>query len=324
MILDLFITHYNEPWEVGRAGFEMLRNQRCVNWGDIRVTLVHDGTDCFPDEYFADYPFEVYQVSIGHRGIAAVRNWCLDNSKAEWIKWNDFDDMFANVYSLKAIMDSLYVGRDFDMLWFDVYAEYKGKVWLKDQRDPVVLHGKCFRRAFVQGKDIRFNESLTWCEDSAFLAVVELEIDHQRIGKIKSESPIYAWIYRQGSLCNRPEVKFSNLQSFFDRHVYVYNEFVKRNMTDAASTMVARIMCDAYYTFNLAGVTEDMTEHEQRVWEFFCQHRQEFLQVKKNDLAQVIDATNKENENCYMTREDLLSWLRDLRIKHCQPERNAL
>lgn len=316
MILDLFITHYNEPWEVCRPGFEMLKNQRCVNWDDIRVTVVHDGTPVFPEEYFADYPFTVNQYSIEHKGIAGARNWCIDHSEAEWIKWNDIDDMFSNVYSLKNIMEPLKDSENFDLLWFDVYAEYKGKVFLKNERDPVVLHGKVFRREFLKQKKLRFNESLTWCEDSAFLAVMEMEIDCKRIGKITCECPIYAWVYREGSLCNRPEIRFDNLKSFFRRHVYVYNEFKRRGHIPEANTMIARVMCDSCYTLTQAGLKEDTSDHEKVVWSFFQAHRQEFLNVTKKNLQLVIDATNKENENCHITRDSFVKWLRELRIKY--------
>lgn len=316
MILDLFVTHYNEPWSVGKAGFDLLSNQRCVDWDNVRVVLVHDGTEKFPEEYFAEYPFKVHQYSIEHIGIAGVRNWCLDNSTAEWIKWNDFDDLFSSVYSLKNIMDSLYTAKDYDLLWFDAYAEYNNRLRLMDKRDPVVLHGKVFRRSFIMDKKLRFNNDLTWCEDSAFLAIMEMEIDHSRIGKIACETPLYSWVYRKGSLCNRPEIKFSNLQSFFRRHVYVYNEFVRRGLTDQANTMVARIMCDSYYTFKLAGVTENMNAHEQLVWDFFVEHKPEFLKVTKEMMKKVIDATNEENIDCYMTLDDLVSWLKELRKKH--------
>lgn len=88
MILDLYITHYNEPWEVCRPGFEMLKNQRLVNWDDIRVTVVHDGTEAFPAELLLGFPCAIRQKVIEHMGIAGVRNWCIDDSKAIWIKWN--------------------------------------------------------------------------------------------------------------------------------------------------------------------------------------------------------------------------------------------
>lgn len=316
MLLDLFVTHYNEPWEICRPGFDMLRNQRCVDWSQVRVTLVHDGTEPFDDSLFEGYPFQIRQVRIEHRGIAGARNWCIDNSSAEWIKWNDCDDYFTSAYSLIGLMDGLKQATAFDMMWFDVYAEMEGRRYLKDERDPVVLHGKAFRRQFVLDHGLRFNEDLTWCEDSAFLAVLEMEIDVNRIGKIVADCPIYTWIYRPGSLCNRPEIRFDNLKSFFRRHCYVAEEFKKHGQLDAYVTMVARTACDAYYTLEVAGVQEDTSEHERAVWEYLKAHREELLQVRRSAFDEVIQATNRENENSNITKHEVLSWLKALRQKY--------
>ena len=315
-LLDLYITHYNEPWEVCRPGFEMLRNQRCVDWDRVRVTVVHDGTEAFEADLFDGYPFDVRQKRIEHRGIAGARNWCLEDSEAEWIKWNDCDDLFPSVYSLAALLNGLEQARDFDLMWFDVYAEVKGKRYLKDERDPVVLHGKAFRRQFVLDHGLHFNKDLTWCEDSAFLAVLEMEIDAKRIGKIMADGPLYTWVYRDGSLCNRPEIRFENLKSFFRRHCYVAEEFKKRGLTDAYNTMVARIACDSCYTLSVADVKEDKSEHERAVWEYLREHRRELLLVRKSAFDEVIEATNRENEDCSLSKADVLAWLRALRIKH--------
>lgn len=316
MLLDLFITHYNEPWDVGQMGFRMLLSQQCVDWSQVNVTLVHDGTPCYPDKWFQDFPFEVHQVSIPHGGIAAARNWCIDHSTADWIKWNDFDDWFSNVYSLKNILQCLGNSDDFDLLWFEVYAQMNGKVYIKKERDPVVLHGKAFRRQFLIDHGIRFQEDLTWCEDSAFLALMEMEIDVKRIGQIVCECPIYTWVHRPGSLCNRPEIKFSNLKSFFRRHRYVADEFLKHGCIDEYNTMIARIMCDSYYTLCVTDLDEDTSEHERNVWEYFKEHRDEFLKVSNKNFDAVVAATNRENENCNITKQDVVDWIKRLRIKY--------
>lgn len=317
MLLDLFVTHWTEDWEVCRAGFEMLRNQRCVDWGQVRVTLVHDGTEPFHAGLFRDYPFEVRQECIEHRGIAGARNWCIDHAEAEWIKWNDCDDFFTSVFSLKELMSGLeQAGDRFDMMWFEVYAEMDGKRYLKEKRDPVVLHGKAFRTEFIREKGLRFNEDLTWCEDSAFLALLEMEIDVRRIGRITGSCPIYTWTHRIGSLCNRPEIKFSNLKSFFRRHRYVAEEFRKRGLMDEYYTMVARIACDSYYTLQVADVDEDRSEHEKAVWAYLTEHRADLLNCRKSAFDEVIKATNRENENCNITKEDVLAWLRTMRQKY--------
>lgn len=312
MKLDLFITHYKEPLEIGEKGFQMIRMQRNVDWSQIRVTVVHDGTEKFPDSYFAGFPCEINQVSIPHGGIAEARNWCIDHSDAEWIKWNDFDDMFACVYAMKDIMNAVNMADEFDLLWFDVLAELKdGKVYVKDQRDPVVIHGKVFRRQFLLDHQLRFPKHLTWCEDSAFLAVMEMEIDHQRIGKITCKCPIYAWIERDGSLCNRPEIRFQNLQSFFERHIYVAEEFRKHGLIDQYNTMCVRVMCDSYYTLNLApNITDDKSEHEARVWAWFDEHREQFYSCRPEMFDMVITAVNRE---CFdggeITKQAVMDWI---------------
>ena len=317
MLLDLYITHWNEPWDVCRAGFEMLRNQRCVDWNDVRVTVVHDGTPVFPEKYFRGYPFRVRQESIQHRGIAGVRNWCLDDAQAEWIKMNDCDDFFTGAYSLKSLMEGLkQAGDRFDLMWFPVYAEMEGRRYIKEERDPVVLHGKAFRTMFIREKGLRFQEDLTWCEDSAFLALMEMEIDVKRIGKITADCPMYTWIHRIGSLCNRPEIKFDNLQSFFRRHCYVAEEFRKRGLTDEYCTMVARIACDSYYTLQVADVKEDRSEHEKRVWDYLKAHREQLLKCRKKAFDEVVEATNRENDNCQITGEEVKTWLRAMKQKY--------
>lgn len=314
MLLDLMITHWNEEWAVGAKAFHILGIQRGVDWSQIRVTLVHDGTKSFPAEYFAGLPFAVNQVELTHRGIAAVRNWCIDNSEADWIKWCDFDDCFANIYALKSIMDVLKDAEKFDMLWYDLLWEYTdGRLFLRTERNPVFIHDKLFRRSFLTEHGIRFNESLTWCEDSAFLAVVEMEIDTRRIGKVVAPSPIYSYFCRQGSLCNRPEIKFRNLESFFTRHCYVADEFLKRGLMDPYYTMCVRIMADSYYTLcRVPGITDDKSEHEKAVWAWFDGHKDAFYACRPEMIGMVMKAVNKEDyEGGHITYNQVLDWIHE-------------
>ena len=310
MMLDLFITHYKEPWEVGQDGFRMLASQHGVDWNQIRVTLVHDGTECFPAEKFAGFPFTVNQVSIPHGGIAAARNWCIDHSDAEWIKWNDFDDTFYSVHSLKDITHVL-PAENFDMIWFELLFEDKDKVINRAERDPIFVHNKLLRRQFLLEHQIRFNEELTWCEDSAFMAIVEMEIDHKRIGKVSGLAPLYLYIVRDGSLCNRPEILFANLQSFFKRHCYVADAFLERGRMDEYYSMCVRVMGDSYYTLHKApGITEDKTEFEKQVWAWFDEHREAFWKCRPEMFRMVMEAVNRERfDGGKITEGEFVKWI---------------
>ena len=290
----------------------MLSLQRAVDWSKVRITLVHDGTDPFPEEYFEGMPFKVNQVTIPHGGIAKARNWCIDHSEAEWIKFCDFDDMFSGVYALQQMIDSLEKGQNYDLLWFELIFDDHGKVTTRTHRDPVFVHNKVFRRTFLQEHGIRFQEHLTWCEDSAFMAVIEMEINHQRIGKIVVGSPIYIYIVRDGSLCNRPEIRFKNLCSFFDRHCYVAEEFRKRGRYEEYCTMCARTMMDCYYTLVKApGITEDKSGLEKRVWDWYEANRGAVLDCKKVHFERVLKAVNRERyDGGAITGEEFVNWLK--------------
>ena len=320
-MLDLFITHWTEDWEtIVKPGFDMLGCQRLVDWNEVRIVLVHDGTKAYPEEYFAKYPFAVEQVELPHGGIAKARNWCIDHSKAEWIRWHDCDDTFSGAYSLYGFLDGLHSAKNYDLLWFKIYAEMDGKLHVKDERDPVVVHNKIFRRQMLLDHKLRFPEFLTWCEDSAFLAVMEMEIDHQRIGKMNCPIIPYIWYCRQGSLCNRPEIRFENLKSFFERHKYVAEEFRKRGLYDQCNTMIARIMVDSYITLCRANLPEgsDREAHERNVWEYFRKNRKYFMRCRTEMFDLVMNACNREApaECGIVLKEEVLNWLRKLENKY--------
>ena len=199
----------------------------------------------------------------------------------------------------------------YDLLWFDLKWEDHGKVFIKKDRDPVFIHNKVFRRSFLQQHGIYFPEDLTWCEDSAMLALVEMDIDHNRIGRILSDSPIYTYLVRDGSLCNRPEIRFANLRSFFRRHCFVADEFLKRGLIDQYRTMCVRVMADSFYTLVKApGITEDKSEHERLVWAWYDEHRAACKACRPEMFDLVLQAVNRERfDGGEITADDFMAWI---------------
>jgi histidinol phosphatase-like enzyme len=80
--------------------------------------------------------------------------------------------------------------------------------------------------------------------------------------------------------------------------------------------MVARVACDSYYTLQVADVQEDRSEHEKRVWEYLKEHMEQLLACRKSAFDEVVKATNRENDNCDITKEEVLMWLKAMRQKY--------
>ena len=62
--LDIIVTHYKEPWDVGKKLFDSIAIQECVNFDDICVIIVNDGEENeLPEWHFVDYPYQIDQLN---------------------------------------------------------------------------------------------------------------------------------------------------------------------------------------------------------------------------------------------------------------------
>ncbi len=248
-MLDIVITHYTEPWEVGEKLFRMIGLQRCIDFSDIRVMVVNDGGHRLPEEKLAELPYPVEQIDIPHGGVSKARNKGIESATGKWIMFCDFDDNFASIFSLREIMNLLGTEHH-DMLWCKILAEdyVDGKQLLyvtPEKQRFVFCHGKVYRREFLLEKDIRFREDLVFNEDSCFNAVCIARTEGKRVGEIVSPVPLYVWIRRTQSVTNsgrEDEATYGH----FRRNMIVTAEY---EGTDDPRLygMVTRTVYDAYY-----------------------------------------------------------------------------
>ena len=248
-MLDIIITHYKEPFEVGEKLLKMIGLQRCVDFEQIRVVIVHDGTPAFSKKLFKNLPYQVDQITIPHGGVSAARNAGIDHTEAKWIMFCDFDDSFTSIFSLREIMNVLKTD-DYDMLWSRILAEdyVDGKqllYFVPEKQRFVFCHGKVYRTAFLRESGIRFREELVFNEDSCLNAEIIAHTDHSRIGEITSKMPIYTWIRRQNSVTNsgrEDEASYGH----FKRNFIVTGEY-EGTGDPRFNGMVTRTAYDTYF-----------------------------------------------------------------------------
>ena len=272
MTLDIIVPHYKEPWSEGKKLFDMLALQRDVNFSDFRVILVNDGEDLdvYPEIVKQKYPYQVAEVIIPHSGVSAARNRGMKHSNAEWIMFCDFDDTFTSIYSLRVFFDAM-ENEKYDMLWTPFYVELNAqqKRQIRRKFNWIFIHGKVFRRNFLRRHDISFEETLYYSEDTAFCRVIEMEIDPDRIGEIRSEITPYVWAYRRGSITTDHQNVFSNAVGLFRRQKYVAGQHLIRGQTELADAVSMRAMCDGYVTLNRADLDCDRSAFKQEVLAFY-------------------------------------------------------
>lgn len=320
-MLDIIMPHYDEPWEVGKPYFDMLASQKGIDFGNLKVILVNDGTGLMPDELFKDYPYKVEQHNIAHKGVSAARNFGMDISTAEWITFCDFDDLYSSCYSLKFVFDVLNTN-DYDMLWNPFYVEnydpnHNFVLTTNEKFNMVWIHNKYFRRAFMKEHNLRFNEDLWFCEDSGMLAIFNTEADIRRIGKIKSPMPLYVWCYRENSATTNKDLTLKNMIGHFERNKYVSNSFRDREHEDA-DAMVGRTMTDAYCSLTRKDRPDGSDDLEKMVAEFYRQRKKQLRNIDKDTWQRVMKASLKEAKGSGFLNPDrplFGDWLKELEHK---------
>ena len=323
MMLEIIMPHYDEAWPIVRPFFDMLRCQKGVDFSQLRVRIVHDGVPAFDDRLFDDMPFKTIQSVIKHGGVSAARNYGLKHAGGKWLCFCDADDTFSSIYSLRMIFDVLNTEK-FDLLWTPFYVENAtgGKLVINtnDRFNLVWVHGKFFRREFLKKTGMLFNEDLIFAEDTAFNAIVNLELNQDRIGIIKSPFPLYSWCWRSGSATTDKANELTHIEMKFNRNLYVLDEFRKRGYQHS-NAMAARTFTDAYFDFNRPGVRIG-AELEGRLLSFFEANRNDIASVEPDLLSQVYRASEKEAKQNGVYNDDMPSlndWVEGMKgrcLKH--------
>ena len=234
--------------------WEMLSQQRLIDFRDVGVILVNDGEEnALPDECFDGYPFWTNQISIPHGGVSRARNAGLDASDADWVMFCDFDDSFMTVYGLYLIFCAMNEGK-YDTIWSHFVEETLDReqklVLVQHDRDWVFIHGKIHRRQYLLDNGIRFNEKLTIHEDCFFNTFAQKCTSEDRVGEIKTQ--FYIWKWNPESVVRRGGDRDFILDTYdhlIRQRIAVTEEMRKRQMYAEMKATVVKTITDCFYDF---------------------------------------------------------------------------
>lgn len=258
MKLDIIVPHYKEPWETCKYLFDSLAVQRSVPFNNIRVIVVNDG-DCLLDEsVFAGYPFRVDYVVKEHGGVSAARNHGLSLATAEYVMFCDIDDGFLNNYALHLLFSAMQEGFDMCISNFveETFTSDGNRAIINHDQDVTFMHGKVYRREFLNEHDLVFDESMTVHEDGYFNMLVYAVAQHE--GKIKTIStPLYLWCWNDNSTVrsNRTDFVLRTYDDVIRTRIGLCKQLKARGYKEDFETAVCMTVLNSYYDFQKTSYT---------------------------------------------------------------------
>ena len=183
MFLQLLVPQYNETNEVIKKLLDSILMQRNINFDDIGVIIVNDGSNVHLSRAFLNiYPFEIKYILNEHKGVSAARNVALKEAQADYVMFCDADDMFLHCLAIQQIFNLLK-----DKKAVCLYSTFIQEALDKNsnisytplKQSFVFVHGKIYSREFLISKNIYWDEELTLHEDGYFngLALNQVPID---------------------------------------------------------------------------------------------------------------------------------------------------
>lgn len=323
MKLDICVPHYKEPWPLVKPFFESLKAQRAIDFRDIRVIMVNDGKQ--PDSHLSvdeleetqlQYPFRVDVFFKPHEGVSAARNYAFDEGDADYVMFCDCDDSFANIYGLRFLFDQMEKG--YDAITSIFLVEYVDdddqlRITYKDN-DVTFVHGKAYRRQYLNEKNIRWKPELTIHEDGYFNCLALMLTDN----KTKIDTPFYTWKYREGSVASKNDDLFvlKTYKNVMDARMALTKEAKRRGRHEDARGFIAKTVLDSYYDFNktiaLDPKNKDIVDKAELEFKrFYMRYRKEYLACTIDQIAQVaaVARANAYTSGLKIEQRTLREWL---------------
>lgn len=231
-MIDIIIPCYNSHDTIDRCLGSILM-QRVLP--SLKVTLVNDAGKDYK-EVIERYSPLMDICEIGYEengGPAKARNYGLKNTTQPYVMFMDSDDALATPFSTVLLLNDLCSDPRNVMVISKFIEETAPLTFKPHEKDTSFMHGKMYKRAYLEKYNILQNEQTTSNEDVGFnlLAILIAEKGVERIAI--SNHTTYYWLYRPESIARKDISAYNNnisFCSFVENFIYVYEELAKRNI----------------------------------------------------------------------------------------------
>lgn len=239
--IDVIIPAYNVE---GTNLFKCLASVACQSIvEDIDVTIVDDSSE--KENYASVASVFKNQLNIQiiktpkNGGCGVARQWGIDHTSNPYFTFLDTDDTLNGAFALEALRTGIEDPSHFYTVCvgcFDEmqYIEGHGTIALPHDKDFVWMHGKLYRRSYIEEQNIRFHETSRANEDGGFNTMIKLlaDDDHQ-VKFIKAR--VYYWQENKQSITRSNDNSYaygtSKKDSFYgyaENQIYAIKEIYRR------------------------------------------------------------------------------------------------
>lgn len=207
---------------------------------DYNVYLIVDGEE----QGSYDYLHEMFALNIyylpDNAGPGVARQFGIDNTDEEFISFIDSDDTYLTALSL------YYQHKPFEdniaMVSCNFLEEKEDHTLYLRENDMVWMHGKMYRREFLDKYDIRFNDTRA-NEDVGFNTQCQCYANKDEQIYI-SKDLAYLWQWRADSVVRNNDKEYNynqSIEGYVVNKIYAFKKVIKQQgLTDPVKFFIMR------------------------------------------------------------------------------------
>lgn len=339
MILQILIPQYKETErDIGKL-LESIELQRNIDFNDIGVIIVNDGSDVILDPAFLNkFKFEIKYIRNEHKGVSATRNRALKEATADYVMFCDADDMFYHSLAIQLILRECGSKKP-DCLYSTFIEEvpdqqHSGKfLYNARQQAFVFVHGKVYNRKFLLDRNIWWDEELTLHEDGYFNGLALAQVPKDKL--LYCNEPFYMW-------CNNAESVSRKTPTFvldtYNNNLLAQDKLITKLLSVNIYEAINLTAIQLYQTyFLLTGtfvdwskdkaqpenirtkIKQELESTENRFVEFYDKFKDCYRHVIESERERLFTSTKNGssifNRHDY-TLQDFEKWLITFKKKH--------
>lgn len=301
MFLDIIIPQYKENEEKIKPLLDSINNQINVDFNEINVTIVNDYSDVrLSNKFLLKYKKLniCYVINDKNTGPGLARQKGVDVTDNRFIMFCDADDELFDNKSLSLIIGCLKRFQP-NYLVSNIAVEAiindKKILEIKKDRDTFPwMHGKVYKRAFLEMNNIRFSDKVRHVEDVYYTTCVIGSMNPNDIHYL--DITTYKWKDNQESLTRKTK-KYSYLvdifEDFFNAPMYTY-EFLCKKKSYLRYSFIAESIFAIYIAlnsniFDFEELKDMKDDYNKRLSELIKTKRNIFVLFKKEDLESLFE-----------------------------------
>ena len=239
-MIDVIIPAYNAHETIERTLYSIAYQRNSEN---LNVYIINDNSiiDYSKEIDFFKNFINIRELKLKENsGPGYARQYGIEHSGSEYIVFIDSDDVFATPLSLITLENAIKASNS-DLVVSAFIEEKTKDEFIFYDNDPIALHGKIYKRKFIEKNKIKFPYFYAE-EDNAFNHLVFLNNPIKKIIQDKT----YIWmnneksltrneIYRQNSILNYSKTMLYALENGFENKVQ--SNFLARLAYEALITI---------------------------------------------------------------------------------------